>query len=75
VRLPNNLAHQLWKPFGDPAEHEECGLYVVLAQDSEQTSGALDDPARILTPFASRDSMLEGRDVVVILNIDGKGVA
>ena len=58
--------------FGDPAQNEECGVYLMLFQKIQDAPGVVLHAARIVRPFRPIHYSGEGFDLEIILHIDGK---
>src|SRR5690606_946334 len=75
VAAGDDAAHQRRVAFGDPAQREEGGVHLVAL---EQRQDALDvglDAALAIVPAAALDVRGERRDLEVVLDVAGHGVA
>ena len=69
-----DLADQFGMTLADPAENEERGLHPVAIEQLENAVGVGLDAAFPAVPLVAADVFLKGRDLEIILDVDGEGV-
>ncbi len=74
VPAGDDIANDAWIAFGDPAQGKERGLDLVLVQHREDARDVALDAAHAGVPIGTVDVGSEGRDLKVILDIDGQGI-
>ena len=69
-----DASHQPGGTLGHPPEHEERAPYAVLSEQHEQPLGVGLDPGLVLIPALPWNRRRQRGDVVVVLDVDRKGV-
>lgn len=59
---------------GNKSQHEKCGFDVILGEQLQYDSSALDDPTRKLGPLITSDFLFKVRDLIVVFDVDSQGV-
>ena len=70
----HDAAHQRGVALGDPAQGEEGGFRAVLVEQGQDAVDVALDAAFPALPPLARDPGREGRDLEVVLHVDGQGV-
>ena len=74
VAAIGDIPDQLRIPFRDPAHDKKGGLDAMGSEELQDLTGVSLDPAFLPMPILRLDNSLEGRDMVVVLNINGEVV-
>ena len=69
-----NVAHELRKTIGHPAQDEKGAADAARGQQVEQPLRVGDDAALKIAPLAARNHALERGDLKIVLHVYGKGV-
>ncbi|MCG8459810.1 MAG: toll/interleukin-1 receptor domain-containing protein, partial [Holophagales bacterium] len=74
VALLDDAPDQRRIALGDPAEHEEGGRHALVGKELQNALAVALDPTGQALPIAARDLIGEGRDLEVVLDVDGHRV-
>ncbi len=69
-----DAADERGEAFSDPAEYEKCRSDAAVVKQSEQPVGVCFDPALVLIPVVSGNTMLERGDLVIVFDVDRQGM-
>ncbi len=70
----DNLAHDLREAFGNPSEHEKCGLGSVPAEQVENAAGVVHNARGMGRPAFRRNTVVKGFHVEVVLDVHTESV-